>query len=272
MFARAYTIVRAVVQKYMTMQSSKTRSWSPLLRVGAILAFVGVVTYGISWPIHPGVPDASDWAASAEAYAQSDDWVTIHLAQLFGLLSIFLGIAILAEGLRREYRGTIIDALAFLALVTTILTASVFTILQMVDGISLKAMVDRWANASGDEKEVAFRVSESIRWIEIGLNSPFRFLQAISAILIGAAIALTYNRENPYPKARILGGVAIAIGIGMALRGYAISYMGFSEQNPLYSGTHLFILFLLLWMVAIGIAMWRRRSPALLAQVKDKRD
>jgi hypothetical protein len=244
------------------------RNWSPLLRIGAILAFAGVVTYGVSWPIHPGVPDASDWARSAQAYAESDNWVTIHLAQLSGLLFLFLGLAILAEALRREYRGTIVEALAFLALVTTILTASVFATLQAVDGISLKAMVDRWANAPANEKAVAFRVSESVRYIEIGLNSPFRFLQAISAFLIGAAIALTFNKENPYPKARILGGVAIAIGIGMALRGYAISYTGFSEQNPLYSQTHLFILILLLWMVAIGIAMWKRRSPALLAPVE----
>lgn len=244
------------------------RSWSPLLRTGAVLAFLGVVTYGVSWPIHPGVPDASDWASSAQAYAESDNWVTIHLAQLFGLLFVFLGLAILAEALRREYRGTIVEALAFLALVTTILTASVYAILQAVDGISLKAMVDIWANAPADEKDIAFRVSESIRYVEVGLNSSFRFLQAMSAFLIGAAIALTFNKENPYPKARILGGVAIAIGIGMALRGYAISYTGFSEQNPLYSQTHLFILILLLWMVAIGIAMWKRRSPALLASVE----
>jgi hypothetical protein len=145
------------------MQSSKMRSWSPLLRIGAILAFVGVVTYGVSWPIHPGVPDASDWARSAQAYAESDNWVTIHLAQLFGLLFVFLGLAILAESLRREYRGTIVEAIAFLALVTTILTASVYAILQAVDGISLKAMVDKWANAPANEKAIAFRVSESTR-------------------------------------------------------------------------------------------------------------
>jgi hypothetical protein len=90
-------------------------------------------------------------------------------------------------------------AMAFLALVTTIVTASVFAILQGIDGISLKAMVDAWENAPAEEK-------------------------------------------------------------AMAVRGYAVAYTGFSQLNPLYSQTSLFVVLFLMWMLAIGIMMWRRKE------------
>lgn len=243
------------------MQPTKGREWrSPLLRIGAILAFVGVVTYGVSWAIHPSREDPGDWSLTIQEYAESETWIVIHLVQFIGLLFVFLSVAILAESLRREYRGSIVEAVAFLALVMTIISASVFAILQGIDGISLKVMVDYWADAPSEEKATAFRVSESVRWIEVGINSIFRFLQALTAFLIGSAVALTFNKSNSFRGARILGAVAIGSGIGMAVRGYAVAYTGFSALNPLYSQSSLFVIIFLLWLIPIGIAMWNRKS------------
>lgn len=94
--------------------------------------------------------------------------------------------------------GTTASALAWFGLVTAILTASAFTILQGVDGIALKIAVDTWyaipptaADSDGggeEEKAIAFRVAEGIRWIEIGINSYFRILQGTVAIIFGVAI------------------------------------------------------------------------------------
>jgi hypothetical protein len=57
----------------------------------------------------------------------------------------------------------------WLGFAATILTASILVILQAVDGISLKRAVDSWADAPQQEKIVAFRVAEGIRWTEIFL-------------------------------------------------------------------------------------------------------
>ena len=242
------------------MRSNTTRLWSPFLRIGAILAFAGIVVYYVSSEVHPSREDPGDWSRTIQEYAESDAWIAVHLFQFIGLFLVLLGLAILAESLRREYRGTVIEAVAFLALVTIIVTASVFVILQGIDGISLKAMVDAWANAPAEEKATAFRISESVRWIEVGINSIFRILLAMTLFLIGTALALTFNRPNPFRGARVLGSVAIVIGASMALRGYAVAYTGFSAQNPLYSQTAVFVIIFLLWMIAIGVAMWRRKE------------
>ena len=84
----------------------------------------------------------------------------------------------------------LVSALAWLGLAATILTASTLVILQTVDGISLKRAVDSWAAAPQQEKVVAFRVAEGIRWTEIGLASMFRILQGVTAIIFGVAIAI----------------------------------------------------------------------------------
>ncbi|HEX6283058.1 MAG TPA: hypothetical protein VFZ67_12600 [Nitrososphaera sp.] len=237
-----------------------TPSMQTTLRIGALLAIIGVIIFVISWVIHPSREDPGDWSRTIQEYAESESWIDIHLAQFLGLLLVFLSIALLSESLRVQHSGTIISSLASLAFVMSIASIAVFAILQAVDGISLKAMVDAWANAPPEEKSVAFRVAESIRWVEVGINSIARFVQAVTAFLIGGAIALTFRTDKPYPKARLLGIVAIVAGTGLVLRGMAVAYTGFSLSNPLYSETLHFLTLFLLWMVVIGVIMWKRAA------------
>jgi hypothetical protein len=52
--------------------------------------------------------------------------------------------------------------------------------------------VDSWyspTSAATEEKAIAFRVAEGIRWIEIGINSINRIIQGAVAIIFGVAIA-----------------------------------------------------------------------------------
>jgi hypothetical protein len=74
--------------------------------------------------------------------------------------------------------GTIASARAWFGLVTAILPASTFTILQAIDGVALKIAVDTWyaipspSEADDDdgeqvgEKAIALWVAEGIRWTE----------------------------------------------------------------------------------------------------------
>lgn len=240
-----------------------------MLRIGALLAIVGAIIFLVPWFMHPSREDPGDWSRTIQEYAESDSWIAIHLAQLLGLMLVFLSLALLSESLQVQYSGTVISSLASLAFVMSIASLAVFAILQAVDGISLKAMVDAWANAPPEERDVAFRVAESIRWVEVGINSIARFLQAATAFLIGTAIALTFRTDIPYPKARLLGIVAIVAGTGMVLRGIAVAYTGFSLSNPLYSQTTHFLTLFLLWMVVIGIIMWKRAASSSASRERD---
>jgi hypothetical protein len=111
-------------------------------------------------------------------------------------LLIFAGGFVALHRLLVKSESATASALSWLGLVTAIITASAFTILQAVDGIALKIAVDSWyaippsSTAGGEEeKAIAFRVAEGIRWTEIGINSYYRMLQGAVAIIFGVAIA-----------------------------------------------------------------------------------
>ena len=50
---------------------------------------------------------------------------------------------------------------------------------QAVDGIAIKLVAEDWVNAPAAEKEVAFRVAEAVRHIEIGLIVVWPFALAV---------------------------------------------------------------------------------------------
>ena len=83
-------------------------------------------------------------------------------------------------------------ALAWRGFAGTIVTASTFAILQAVDGIAFKMAVDTCyavaPAADDEEKAIAFRVAEDLRWTEIGINGIFRILQGIVEIIFGVAL------------------------------------------------------------------------------------
>jgi hypothetical protein len=153
-------------RKLLFSSSSAPPRMEAMLKIGAMLAIIGAIVFFVPWVMHPSREDPGDWSRTIQEYAESDSWVAIHLAQFLGLLLIFLSLALLSESLRIQYSGTVvISTLASLAFVMSIASIAVFAILQAVDGISLKAMVDAWANAPPEQRDVAFRVSESIRWV-----------------------------------------------------------------------------------------------------------
>jgi hypothetical protein len=75
----------------------------------------------------------------------------------------------------------------FAAAVTT---AASFTVLQAVDGITLRYAVNAWASAPAPQKAAAFAAAEVVGWIELGMNSLSYFLAGLTLFLFGLAIAL----------------------------------------------------------------------------------
>ncbi len=100
-----------------------------------------------------------------------------------------------------------------------------------------------------DEKIVAFRVAEGIRWIEIGANSIFRILQGSVAILFGASITVGGVLK------RWIGGLGIFAGVSTIIFGVGIAYVGFANQ-PIVGDVS--TITSLAWLAILGIFMWRR--------------
>jgi hypothetical protein len=77
--------------------------------------------------------------------------------------------------------GTML-ALAWRGFAGTIVTASTFAILQAVDEIAFKMAVDTWYAVApaddGEEKAIAFRVAEDLRWTKIGIIVSSQFFKA----------------------------------------------------------------------------------------------
>ena len=158
---------------------------------------------------------------------------------------------------KSESGGTVASALAWFGLVTAIITASTYTILQAVDGIAQKIATSSWyaippssstvAGGEEEEKAIAFRVAEGIRWTEIGINSYFRMLQGAVAIIFGVAIAKSAILS------RWIGAVGIAVGAVSIAAGVITAYIGFSEPV-----SNIWAVTLYLWIIILGIFMWRK--------------
>jgi Domain of unknown function (DUF4386) len=142
--------------------------------------------------------------------------------------------------------------LAWFGLVTAVITASAFTILQAVDGIALKIAVDTWyaIPSASEEKAIAFRVAEGLRWSEWGIQAYYRMLSGAVALIFGVAIAKSAL------LGRWIGAVGIAAGVVGIAAGVVVAYVGFSSTRDLVADLSTFIFYP--WLVILGIFMWRK--------------
>jgi hypothetical protein len=140
--------------------------------------------------------------------------------------------------------------MAWIGFAVAIIAASVLSILQAVDGIALKRAVDAWAAALAEEKTVAFRVAEGIRYTEIGTNSILRILQGTVAVVYGIAIAMSTVLS------RWIGGVGVFAGAVTIAAGIEVAYIGFASSMGGLAATSLTIYSI--WIGILGIFMLRK--------------
>src|ERR671910_2123025 len=128
------------------MQSNNTPDLErPMLRMGSVAFLAGLVIAIVATLFHASSEDLMDNPVVFAVYAEDDLWIAAHIGQFASVLLIFAGgFVALHRLLVKSESGTTASALAWFGLVTAILTASAFTILQAVDGIALKIAVDTW--------------------------------------------------------------------------------------------------------------------------------
>jgi hypothetical protein len=113
-------------------------------RMGAVALPIGIVLIAISEIFHPAREDPMNFPAVFREYAHSDVWTTAHLGEYFGLLFLLGGLVALYYSVSaRPGAGA---GLAPFGLAAAVTTAASFTVLQAVDGVTLRYAVDAWAS------------------------------------------------------------------------------------------------------------------------------
>ena len=122
--------------------------------------------------------------------------------------------------------------------------------LQAVDGVALKFMVDRWAGAPPEQQLAIFEAAFGVRQVEAGLASLTSLLFGITVTAYGVAMILS----PIYPV--WVGFLAILAGLVTAAGAVVLAYTGFSESMMMINMPA--NLLLLVWMIVVGVLMWRR--------------
>ena len=228
----------------------------PMLRMGSIAFFAGLAIAVVSTiGLHPTGTgeELMNNPFIFGVYAEDPLWIASHIGQFAGILLIFAGGFVALFRLIVKSESATASALSWLGLVTAVITASTFTILQAVDGIALKIASDTWYAIPATEEErkaIYFGVAEGIRWNEWGLQSYYRMLWGAASLIFGVAIVKSVILS------RWIGAVGIAAGVVTIASGVVMAYVGFSSARDLVADLSTFIFYP--WLVILGIFMWRK--------------
>ena len=217
--------------------------------VGAAAAILGLVTYGISAVLHPWTPPHETQAAFAD-YAVESTWALYHLGELLGILLLCTAVLALTWRLRRGVAGV----WATLGGAAMLVCAGVYAVFIAVDGVALGILVDRWAEAGPEQRELLFETAFAVRQIEGGLFSIQWLMFGIAAGLFAGAFFA--SAETPFRLGWLsgMGWLSVVASLGALSFGVVQAQTGYSDvsmafQTGLYLGV--------VWIVAVGLFLYR---------------
>ena len=123
------------------MHETTFRSERPLLRIGSITFLSGLAIYIISSAFHAGREDPTNHLRVFAEYANSPPWISAHIGQFVGGITIFTGGFVALFRLLVQSESMTVSVLACIGFAIAIIAASTLSILQAVDGIALKRAV-----------------------------------------------------------------------------------------------------------------------------------
>jgi uncharacterized membrane protein YjgN (DUF898 family) len=226
-------------------------SENTLFRVGGASAVVGALIALVANVIHPRIEDFADpLAAEVRMVAESDGWIPIHLAILFGTLLIAFGLFAVVRSLK-DGPGEGPARVALGALVVSIPVAVVWL---AVDGYAIKAVADSFQGVRGPF-DLASTGPGAVAEVGWGLFMMLVImLMGITPLIGGWAVAASgrYPAVLGWPVS-VVGAAAVLVGAWGIAAGPSA---GFSIVFMVISGLAT------LWVLAIGIALWRRAGTA----------
>ena len=193
-----------------------------MLKVAGSLMLAGfAILFAFTAGPHPH-GDENDHPVIFTKYAESDSWIVTHIGQFAGTIVVLAGLIALYAAIKQTGRAGIV---ARLGAASAVMSGAVFAVLQALDGVALKHAVDAWQQAEGEEKALRFADAESLRWLEWGLQSYFRFALGLTFVLLGiAAVRAGLLR-------RAIGAMAAIAGIAYAAIGVAVGFEGFEQPG-----------------------------------------
>lgn len=212
---------------------------------GGLAAVLGIIVLFVSTALHPLGANPGDVQAAFLEYSGSQFWVTIHLGQLLGILLIGIGLFALAIKLHRRESGM----LAILGAAGTMMTLAIAGVLQAVDGVALKVMVDRLLHAGPGGQPFIFEAVFAVRQIEIGMDAMLSLFMGLTVLCYAGLLF----REGG--KAAWLGILGVLSGIFLLISGVATAHDGFADTAMMIS--MLSSVFLLAWVLGVGIYLWK---------------
>ena len=189
-------------------------------RIGAVALPLGIILILVSEYFHPSREDPMDNRAVFTEY--------------FGFLLLIGGLVALYYSVSAKPGAG--AGLAPFGLAAAVTTAASFTVLQAVDGITLKRAVDAWTSAPAEQEVAAFAAAAGL-----------------TLFLYGLAIAFGIT----YP--RWVGWMALVSGAALMFHGaVVVSYKGFVPSIPNLVG----LVVLAVWAFIMAVLMWRNsRQP-----------
>jgi len=215
--------------------------------VGAASGVLGVVFLMLGTALHPVPADGNDAAVAFGVYAEvsRSGWLAAHLLPLVGITGmVLLSRAVATTGTGRLW--------ARLTEVTGAVAIAMTAVLQAVDGVALKAIVDMWAHASAADRSALFAAAQAVRQVEIGMDAVFSLGLAMTTLAF--AVVLWEARR----AGRVLAGVSLVTAATAAVAGVLFGLQGFSAaamNAGMASG-------LLGMVLTVAAAAWVRRRTA----------
>jgi hypothetical protein len=219
-----------------------------LLRTGAACAILGSI---ISVAAGMGFGNLTNEAATETILRTITSrpswyWPTVHLCFIIGAFLWVWAFNALASSLTHGVSWT----LGRLGAVTIIVGAAIHVVDSSISGFGLTALANAWANAQASEQASLLRIADTLRYVLNGTwPSVHSYFHGVPFILAG--LAVVFSRRYP----AWLGWVGVVGGAG-SLAGGVLMFFGVGLGRQRF-----FVVFaqiVSLWMVAIGVLMWRR--------------
>lgn len=228
--------------------SDETEREQTLLRIGAVCAIFGAV---VSVAAGAGFGNATNELGTEDVLRHVSSlpdwyWPTVYLGFIFGAL-LWVGAL---DALASSLPGGASKALGRLGVAGAIVGASVHVVDSSISGFGLAHVAEAWAAASGPEKATLLQNGDALLVVLGGTwAAVLGLFHGVPFVLFGLAAAL----DRGYPT--WLGPFGAAGGLGSLYCGVT-TFLGVSLVPE-----WLFIAFALvvsLWMVLVGVLMWRR--------------
>lgn len=218
-----------------------------LLRVGGVCAVVGaVVSVAAGSSVGAAGMEGTEAALRFVAARPQWYWPTGYLAFIAGAL-LWVGAFTAFVGYTSPGAGRVA---AGLAAASAVVGATLHTVDGVVNGFALNTLARAWANAPAGEQAELLETGRLLLWILDGTwAGVITFFHGVPFVLIGLAVMLDARQQS------WLGWVPALAGAGSIVAGVADLLAWDSFPDPLFI---FFAVIISVWMVAIGVLMWRR--------------